>query len=301
MGTHVTITVATPESPEVLFAISAGFSEIDRLEEVLSEWREDSELAKVNRRAGFEPIRVCSELFQVIQMAQDVSVASDGAFDISFAALNGLWKYNAENPRIPAKEEVHKRVRLVDYRNVALDEAGHSVMLNKRGMRIGLGGIAKGYVVDRVSAVLKEQGFSDHLVDAGGDLYASGKRGNRNWRVGIRNPRGRGLYAVVELQDEGMATSGNYEKYFFKDGVRYHHVLDPKTGFPARGTTSVTVIAGSAAEADAYATASFVLGKGKALTMAEREGLEVFVIDEDFNAYATPLMSIRIKPIGRRL
>jgi thiamine biosynthesis lipoprotein len=301
MGTYVTITVATPESPEVLRAIDAGFSEVDRLEVVLSEWREDSEIAKVNHRAGFEPARICPELFQVIQMAHEVSVASEGAFDVSFAALNGLWKYNAKNPRIPTKEEVQKRLRFVDYRNVLLDATGHSILLKKEGMRIGVGGIAKGYVVDRVSAVLKERGFSNHLVDAGGDLYASGKRGDRGWRIGVRDPKGRGLYAVVSLQDEGMATSGNYEKYFIKGGVRYHHLLDPKTGFPARGTTSVTVIAESAAEADAYATASFVMGKEKALAMAYKKGLEVFIIDADFNTYATHLMSIRIQPIGRQL
>ena len=299
MGTYVTITVAAKESKEVLAAIDAGFAEVKRLEKVLSEWRPDSRISAVNRHAGKNPVRVGEEVFQVFKMALEVSKKSDGAFDVTFAALGGLWDYKAKNPRIPDKKEIEKRARLVDYRQLVLNAKNRSVMLKKPGMRTGLGGIAKGYVVDRVSTVLKEKGHPDHLVIAGGDLYASGTRGDRKWRIGIRDPKNRGLYAAVEVQDEGVATSGNYEKFFYQDGVRYHHILDPKTGWPARGTASVTVIAKSAAEADAWATALFVLGPEKALKTAAKEGLELFVFDEKYRTSSTPGMRKRMQPVGQ--
>ena len=299
MGTYVTITVAAAESKAVLAAIDAGFAEVTRLENVLSEWRPDSEISAVNRQAGKQAVKVGKEVFQVFKMARDVSVKSGGAFDVTFAALGGLWNYKAKNPRVPDKQEIEKRARLVDYRQLVLNEKERSVMLKKPGMRTGLGGIAKGYVVDRVSAVLSKQGCPNHLVIAGGDLYASGTRGDRKWRIGIRNPKNRDLYAAVEVENEGVATSGNYEKFFYQDGVRYHHILDPKTGWPARGTSSVTVVAKSAAAADAYATALFVLGPEKALKLAAQEGLEVFIFDETYRTSSTPGMQKRIQPVDK--
>lgn len=299
MGTYVTITISAAESKGVLAAIEAGFAEVKRLENVLSEWRPDSQISAVNRQAGKKAIKVGEEVFHVFEMAHEVSKKSGGAFDVTFAALGGLWDYKAKNPRIPDKKEIEKRARLVDYRQLVLNKKEQSVMLKKPGMRTGLGGIAKGYVVDRVSAVLAEEGYPNHLVIAGGDLYASGTRGYRKWRIGIRDPKNRGLYAAVEVHNEGVATSGSYEKFFYKDGVRYHHILDPKTGWPARGTASVTVFTKSAADADAWATALFVLGPEKALKTAAKEGLELFVFDEDYKTSSTPGMQKRIQPVGK--
>jgi thiamine biosynthesis lipoprotein len=297
MGTYVSITVAAPESPKVLEAIKAGFAEVKRLESILSEWRSTSEISEVNRQAGKRAVKVGKELFGVLEMAKEISDKSKGAFDITFGALGGLWNYKAKNPRIPGKKEIEKRVRLVDYRQLVLDKKAQTAMLKKKGMRTGLGGIAKGYIVDRVSAVLKEKGYPNHLVIGGGDLYASGTRGDRKWRIGIRHPKNRELYAAVEIENEGVATSGNYEKFFYKDGVRYHHILDPNTGRPARGTASVTVIAKSAAHADAYATALFVLGPKRAVKLASQEGLEVFIFDENYKTSATEGVQARLKPV----
>jgi thiamine biosynthesis lipoprotein len=297
MGTYVSITVAAPESPKVLEAIKAGFAEVKRLESILSEWRPSSEISAVNQQAGKKAVKVGKELFHVLEMAKAVSVKSEGAFDVTFGALGGLWNYKAKNPRIPGKQEIEKRVSLVDYRQLVLDKGAQTAMLKKKGMRTGLGGIAKGYIVDRVSAVLKEKGYPNHLVIGGGDLYASGTRGDRKWRIGIRHPKNRELYAAVEIENEGVATSGNYEKFFYKDGVRYHHILDPKTGRPARGTASVTVIAKSAAHADAYATALFVLGPQRALKLAKQEGLEVFIFDESYQTSSTEGVKARLKPV----
>ncbi len=288
MGTYVSITVAAPESPEVLAAVQAGFAEVERLEQLLSEWRPDSQVSLVNRRAGEAAVAVDPELFEVARRAHRISRLSGGAFDVTFQALGGLWDFKAAQPHLPDPDEIARRVKLVDYRQVVLDPEARTIFLKKKGMAMGLGGIAKGYVVDRVSAVLAQRGFPDHLVIAGGDLYAAGTRGDRKWRIGVRHPKHRGIHATLELQDAGVATSGNYEKFFFLDGVRYHHLLDPKTGRPARGVSSVTVIAPSAAEADAWATALFVLGVEPGLAKAAEQGLEAYYFDEGYRTSGTP-------------
>jgi FAD:protein FMN transferase len=297
MGTYVSITVALPESEKVLEAIDAGFAEVSRLASTLSEWRADSQISAVNQQAGKQAVKVGKELFDILEMAHTISQKSNGAFDITFGPLGGLWNYKAKNPTIPDKKEIAKRVGLVDYRLLVLDKKARTAMLKKKGMRTGLGGIAKGYIVDKVSNVLKQKGFPNHLIIAGGDLYASGTRGDRKWRIGIRHPKNRQLHSAVEIENEGVATSGNYEKFFYIDGVRYHHILDPKTGRPARGTASVTVIAKSAAHADAYATALFVQGPTPALELAAKEGLEVFIFDEEYKTCATDGMQARLKPV----
>jgi thiamine biosynthesis lipoprotein len=299
MGTHVTITVAARESGEVLGAIEAGFREVRRLEALLSGWKPDNPIAEVNRQAGKEPVGIGAELFSVVRLAHRVSVDSGGAFDVTFAALGGLWDFKSPEARIPTEEDLRARAALVDFRQVELDEAAGTIRLRKEGMRIGLGGIAKGYVVDRVSTLLKDRGYPDHLVVAGGDLFASGTKHGKPWNVGIRDPSGEGLAASFGVRDRGVATSGNYEKFFVRDGVRYHHILDPATGRPARGLSSVTVVAGTAAEADAWATALFVLGKERAMAEAAERGLEAYLFDEGYQTSATPGLRERVQPVKR--
>lgn len=282
MSTYVTISIAAPESPRVLKAIESGFGEITRLKTILSEWEDDSEISRVNAMAGKAGVPVAPELFEVIQMAQQVSTKSKGAFDITIASLRGLWDFGFLRPVIPEKSAVSERLHLVDYRLVTLDPNKNAVKLEKKGMRLGVGGIAKGYVVDCISRRLTKLGFPNHLVVAGGDLFAKGRKKSARWKVGIRSPSGPGLYGTLDVENEGVATSGDYERFFIKNGTKYHHLLDPKTGWPARGTRSATVIAPNAAFADAYATAVFVLGKSKGLAMAKREkGLEALVFEED--------------------
>ncbi|MFH1809278.1 MAG: FAD:protein FMN transferase [Pseudomonadota bacterium] len=290
MSTYVTISVAAPRGASPDEAITAAFAEVARLSDTLSEWREHSEISTVNAQAGGAPVVVSAELYRVIQAAHAVSVDTEGAFDITFNALWGLWDFKAPNPRVPTPEEIAPRVALVDYRQVTLDDTTHSVRLGKPGMKMGLGGIAKGYIVDRASALLRARGFTNHLVNAGGDLYASGTRGDRKWRIGVRDPGTKQIYATLEVQDRGLATSGNYERFFIKDGLRYHHILDPKTGMPTRGIASSTVLAPDAMTADAYATAVFVLGVDRSLALAPRKGLELLLFDEAFHTRSTPGM-----------
>lgn len=300
MSTYVTISIAAPESQPVLDAIDAAFAEIRRLQDVLSEWREDSEISKVNAQAGKGPVTVSQELFDVIQVAHDVSTASSGAFDITFASLHGLWDFRSFKPEVPDPVALAERAKLIDYSKVGLNPQTRTVTLGAEGMRMGLGGIAKGTIVDRASAVLKQRGYVNHLIVAGGDLYASGRKASRRWNIGVRAPKGRGLHATIEVENEGMATSGNYERYFVKEGVRYHHILSPETGMPVRGVSSVTVKAPSAGLADAFSTAVFVLGIEKGLALAtQRPDLEALVFDdENFEPTATPGMQTRLENVG---
>ncbi|MBW2700050.1 MAG: FAD:protein FMN transferase [Deltaproteobacteria bacterium] len=300
MGTYVTITVAAPESPEVLASIAAGFAEVNRLEDLLSEWRADSQISKVNRAAGQEAVVVDPELFKVAKMAHEVSAKTHGAFDVTFAALSGLWDFKAKKPVLPEDENIAKAIKLVNWRGLGLDAKSHSLHLAQPGMRCGLGAIAKGYVVDRVSAILKARGQANHLVIAGGDLYAAGRKGGKPWRIGIQHPAGRGLYAAMDVVNQGVATSGNYEKFFILEGKRYHHILDPRTGRPARGASSATVLAKTAAEADAYATGLFVLGPEEGKKLAESiPGLDVLFFREDYSTTATDGITSRLQPVIR--
>ncbi|MEE8410728.1 MAG: FAD:protein FMN transferase [Myxococcota bacterium] len=299
MSTYVTISVAAPESPKVLAAIDAAFSEIKRLEALVSEWRPTSEISKVNDAAGRSAVKVSFELFGVIETANEVARASRGAFDITVAAFSGLWDFHSLKPELPTDAEVAKRLELIGYRRVRLDAKTYTVELEKRGMRIGLGGIAKGHAVDGASRVLEEHGFVNHLIVAGGDLYASGRKASRKWNIGVRSPDGQGIYATLEVENEGVATSGNYERFFIHGGKRYHHILNPETGHPARGVSSATIIAKNATLADAYATAVFVRGMRDGLALAaDRPGVEALLFDDEtFTAHATPAMDARLERV----
>lgn len=299
MSTYVAITVAAPESPEATSAIAAAFAEIDRVELLLSEWKPGSQISEVNRNAGIRPVAVGEELLGVLQTAHEVSVQSDGAFDVTVGALWGAWDFSWQKPDIPGAAELRRRVALIDFRRVILDREKRTVFLKDKGMLVALGGIAKGYAVDRASAVLESKGFGNHLIVAGGDLYAAGRKPSGKWRIGVRHPGRQDMFGTIEVENGGVATSGNYERYFMKGGKRYHHILDPKTGMPASGLASATVVAPNATLADAFATAIFVSGAEGGLALAERlEGIDAFLFAEDtFARRASGDLMLRVKPL----
>ena len=226
---------------------------------------------------------VAREVITVIQRAQQVARATGGAFDITVGAYRGLWKFDEDKDgTVPDPADVAARLPLVGYRDVRVNLARNTVQLRRKGMRITLGGIAKGYAVDRAVKLLHRHGFKDFLLQAGGDLYISGRRGDRPWRVGVRDPRGDAStpFALVELEDRTFSTSGDYERSVIVDGVRYHHILDPATGHPAMRCRSVTVLARDAFTADAWSTALFVLGPEKGMALVEkRPDLEAVFVD----------------------
>ena len=207
-------------------------------------------------------------MVSLIETADSVSMQSGGAFDITVFPLIKLWGFYEDTQHVPGEEELKRVLEQVDYHNLSVKNG--TLYKQHAPVMIDLGGIAKGYAVKEAVRVLKADGISSALIDAGGDIYALGMINGKPWKVGIRNPRGEGVIGVLEISDLSVVTSGDYERFFEQDGVRYHHLLDPKTGYPARGLTSVTVVSADPALADAWSTALFVSGKEKGIELAER-------------------------------
>lgn len=281
MGTFFDIQVVAEGEARATAAMDEAFAEIARVEGLLSEWRETSEISEVNRNAGRRPVVVGPELYDVVERSVWASELTGGAFDVTFAACGGLWSFR--DARVPGEGELAACLDLVDYRDLRLGRHASTIYLPREGMRIGIGGIGKGYGVDRAAELLEARGFSDYIVDGGGDVRLSGGNVHRPWRVGIAHPRRRGeLYGRLTANHGAIVTSGDYEQHFEKDGVVYHHILDPATGQPARQSVAVTVIAPTALDADALATGLFVLGPSAGLALVERlDGVEALFFAPD--------------------
>lgn len=281
MATKLVVTVPDRPSAEAdAEAVAEVFRGVDAR---MSEWKDTSPLSGVNRSAGLAPAPVPADLREVIRRGIGLGELTGGAFDITWAALWGLWDFKAEDPAVPDREEIARRVRLVDYRRIVVDDDAGTVFLPEAGMLIGLGGIAKGYALDRAAAALRELGFRDFLLLGGGQVYAGGTRGGRPWRVGIRDPRGgpEDYFATLQVTNASVSTSGDYERYFILEGARYHHILDPRSGMPARGLRSATVVSADATLADALSTALLVLGAEAGMPVVEAlEGVDAVLVDE---------------------
>ena len=274
MGTEVTVTTWTADETGATAAFEAVFAEFDRLDALMSVWREGSDVTRLNAAAGEHPVAVAPEVREVLAVARQVSEWTGGTFDVTFGALAGLWKFDNQDKdnSIPDRRDVLARLPLINYRDVELDEHAGTAYLKRKGMRAHLGGIGKGYAVDRAVAILRARGLTDFMVQAGGDLYVAGRRGDRPWRLGIRDPRGAAdkSFAALDLTDGTFSTSGDYERFFIADGRRYHHILDLSIGEPARGCRSVTLVTERAVIADALAKGVFVLGPDKGMALIER-------------------------------
>jgi thiamine biosynthesis lipoprotein len=285
MGTRVTITVWGHSEKVVDPAAEAVIAEFQRIDRLMTSWLDDSDVSSINAAAGVRAVPVSAEVLRVIQTSLDISRKSRGAFDITVGAFRGLWKFDQDiDGTIPTEKEVRKRLPLVDYRNVLVNDKRGTVKLRRKGMRITLGGIAKGYAVDRAVSILRKRGMNDFILQAGGDLFASGRRGDRAWRVGIRDPRGArdAIFALAEIENATFSTSGDYERAVVKDGVRYHHILDPSTGYPVKKSRSVTVMAGDALTADVWSTALFVLGVQEGMKIVEQmKDVEAVFVDSN--------------------
>ena len=286
MGAEVRVTVWTADEVGARTAMAAVFAEFDRLDALLSVWKPGSDVVRINAASGGAPVRVSADTLAVIRAAQQASVITDGKFDITFGALSDAWKFDHDQDnRIPSRRRNrHARLPRVDYQAVRVDEAARTITIARAGVRIHLGGIGKGYAVDRAIAILRERGLRDFLIQSGGDLYAAGQPGDRPWKLGINDPRGAPdeSFATVEVRDRTFSTSGDYERFFVKDGQRYHHLLDPDTGRPARGSRSVTIVAPTATEADGLSTGVFILGPEKGMALVERlPDVEAVIVTAD--------------------
>lgn len=286
MGTTVEILVDGDETARLESAIAAAFAEMERLDRLLSRYRDDSDVARLSQ--NLTGATVAAETAEVIALGLDVARRSEGAFDLGLGRLNDLWGLDRESPVVPATIDI--AAALIGIGPAALSLEGLQVIKHSPHLHIDLGGIAKGYIVDRAIAVLKAQGINSAAVNAGGDMFLLGERPQRPWRIGIQHPRQPGgVLEAVQVSDRAVVTSGDYERFFEQDGVRYHHLFDPQSGFPARACQSVTVIADSVALADALATAIFVLGPQRGLALlAEYPQAAGLIIAADDGRHATP-------------
>jgi thiamine biosynthesis lipoprotein len=282
MGSGLTVGIWTGDEPGARRALGRVFAEFDRLEAALSVWREQSDVQRLNAAAGGAAVAIGPDLVNVLEAAEEASRETGGAFDVTFGALADVWKFDHDQDnRVPTADQIAARLPLVDYRAVVVDRAAGTARITRKGVRVHLGGIGKGYAVDRAAAMLRASGFEHFSLQSGGDLYAAGRRGDRPWRVGLNDPRGVGgeSFAVIELRDETFSTSGDYERFFIENGVRYHHLLDPHTGQPARGCRSVTIVAASALAADWLSTGVFIMGPEDGLALVERlPGVEAVIV-----------------------
>lgn len=295
MDTLVAITVVSEDETKANEAIDAAFATIRGLEKSLSFWTEDSEIAAMGKAAGGAPVKVSPTTIDVVHKALMIAVKTNGAFDPTVGPLMRLWDF--KKGIMPARSKINEMLPFVGYDMVMVNDSASTVSLKKKGMAFDTGGIAKGYAADRASDTLKTMGIKAGLISVAGDIRAFGlKPDGTPWRVGIKNPRSKNrddeIMAVVELHDMAISTSGDYERFFFRDGVRYHHIMNPKTGQPARGFISVSIIAPDAVLTDGFSTGVFALGPKDGISVVNKEKLgcvammqsgEVFVTDNIAN------------------
>jgi len=282
MGTIVEITFIGDNQKKAEKSALQAFQEIRRIEQLMSPTIEESDVFLINQSAGRKWVRVSPETFYVIKKSIEISERSDGAFDITVGPLIELWR-TARTKGHPLSEEKLKRVLdLVDFKNIMISQDG-KIFLKKEGMSIDLGGIAKGYAVDRAFDILRGLGYRNLIVNAGGDLKVGGMKFGEPWSIGIQNPRDKEkIIAKIKLSKGAIATSGDYEKYFIYQGKRYHHIINPRDGLPAEGCQSVSVLCKEGILADSMATAIFVLGPEKGFSLCQRtKGIDCLIIDRE--------------------
>ena len=268
MGTVVETTARYPDIVHCKQALFKAYREMQRVENLLSYQKEGSEISLINGRAGKKPVHVSAETFAILQRGVNYAQKLHGLFDVTIGPVTSLWNFsNPEGGHLPRKEEITQRLADVNYHDLVLNARDTTAFLKKSGMLIDLGGIAKGYAIDRGSATLRGNGIINFILNAGGDIYVSGQKDeNTPWKVGVKDPRdGQKLIACFDLKDYAVATSGDYERFIIVDGQRYHHIFDPRTGYPGTLAQSSTTFATTAEEADVLATYLFIIGAPQAL------------------------------------
>jgi thiamine biosynthesis lipoprotein len=285
MGSELRLSAWTSDEPLAISAFDEVFHEFARLEDLLSVWRDGSDVLRLNAAAGDHPVPVSRETREVLLLAHEASELTGGKFDITFGALSDLWKFDHDQDNtVPDPAAIRARLPLIDYRAVEVDERAGTAFVTGKGMRVHLGGIGKGYAVDRGVETLRRRGVTDFMIRAGGDMYVAGRHGDRPWRLAIRDPRGPAdrSFATLEISNGTFSTSGDYERTFVTNGTRYHHIIDPDSGLPARGCRSVTLVTERAVLADALSKGVFILGPKDGMALIERlPGVEGVIVSDD--------------------
>ncbi len=287
IGTVVDVKVYAPDIAKGKVTLYYAFREIERIDSLLAWQIPTSEISAINSAAGVSPVKISYETFSLLERSISYSTLSSGVFDITIGPLTQLWGFNGDSEpvEVPLQHLIDSCRQLVNFEKLKLNAKDTSAFLLNKGMSIDLGGIGKGYAIDRASAILKKNGFNSFLFNAGGDILVSGmKNENQKWVIGIKHPREESkLFGSVELTDLAIATSGDYERYFEQNGVRYHHIIDPSSGFPATKSTSVSIVGESAEKADALATILFITHGNKL-----NSDVEYLIIDNKLKPTFSP-------------
>ncbi|APA63152.1 FAD:protein FMN transferase [Maribacter sp. 1_2014MBL_MicDiv] len=283
MGSRFDITVVAKDPIEGEEYIDLAINEIKRIEKLISSWDPNSQTSEINKNAGVKPVKVDAELFNLVQRGIGISKLTDGAFDISYASMDNIWKFDGSMTEMPEEATINASVSKVGHQNILLNKEDHTVFLKLKGMKIGFGAIGKGYAADKAKELLISRGVVAGIINASGDMNTWGKQPNGDsWQVAITNPMDKNkMFALLPLNNGAVVTSGNYEKYVTFNNTRYTHIIDPRSGYPATGIVSVTVFAPKAELADALATSVFVMGKEVGLNRIEQlPKVECIIIDD---------------------
>lgn len=291
MGNTFEFSVVSDDGVWATDCIDKGINEIRRIEKLLTTFNDSSQTNEINAYAGLKPVAVDEELFLLIERSLRISALTQGAFDITYGSIDkSLWNFDKTMTALPDAAVVSKMVKLINYRNVILDKEHGTVFLKEKGMRIGFGGIGKGYAADQAKRILLSLEVKHGIVNAAGDLTVWGHQPNGEpWTIGIADPGKNNLpFASVKITNTSVATSGNYEKFVLIKGKKYSHTIDPKTGYPISGITSTTIICASAELADAMATPVMVMGIKAGLALINQlKGIGCIIIDDSGNLYTS--------------
>jgi len=297
MGNNFSFSVVANDEQQAKRCIVMAVAEVRRIEALLTTYADSSQTNLIIRNAGIEPVKVDQEVFNLIERCIKISRLTQGAFDITYGSLDkGLWNFDKNMTALPSRATAKQLVRLINYENIILDRSTTTVYLKQKGMRMGFGGIGKGYAADRAKAIMQEEGVMNGIVNAAGDLTVWGTQANgKPWTIGIAAPDCNHLpFASLALSDISVATSGNYEKFVVIDGVKYSHTIDPKTGYPVRGIKSVTIISSSAEVADALATPVTVMGIKAGLNLINQlKNVGCIIIDDNDTIYTSKNINLK--------
>lgn len=284
MGSRFDITVVAKDEVQANDYIDLALSEISRIEKEISSWDPESETSKIIANAGIQPVKVNRESFDLITRAVKISELTEGAFDITYASMDRIWKFDGSMNHLPTDDEIAQSIRKVGYKNIVLDPEHQTVFLKNKGMRIGFGAIGKGYAADKAKQLLISEGVNGGIINASGDLTTWGTQPDGSpWMVGITNPLNKNkVFSWFPLDNNAVVTSGNYEKFVEFNGKKYTHIIDPRTGWPVSGLTSVTIFAPKAELADALATSVFVMGRETGIDFINQlPGMECVIVDDN--------------------
>ncbi|MBD1391569.1 FAD:protein FMN transferase [Mucilaginibacter sp. ZB1P21] len=296
MGGRFDITIVAKDSLTAEQNIDTVITEITRIENLISDWRPQTQVSQVNQNAGIRPVKVDREVFELTERAINFSKITNGGFDVSFAAMDRIWKFDGSMTEMPSPEAIRKSVERVGYQNIILDKANSTIFLKLKGMKIGFGALGEGYAADKCRDMMMARGIKAGIVNGSGDMRTWGSQPNgKPWNIGITNPLHKDkLFATVPLQQGAVVTSGNYEKFVVFNGKRYSHIINPATGYPVTGLASVTVFGPSAEVANGFSTSCMVLGKEAGLKLlSQYPAYSCIMITDDGNIIPSSNMDIK--------